>query len=191
MPPQPRILLLGGHGKVSLHMTPKILARSWSLISLIRNEGHKGDILEAAKKAEELKSEGTEVGKLEFLVRSLEEVGCVRDAREILEEARPDWVVWCAGAGGKGDKSRTYAIDQNACIHFIRASISTPSISKFLLVSALICRRSRAPWWTDEDWNYVERVNREVLSDYYNAKLKADQVMIHGTKLSSGIYRDN
>ncbi|CAD6442901.1 073f4970-ec7f-47b2-84ef-0873fcf6a515 [Sclerotinia trifoliorum] len=194
----PRILLLGGHGKISLLMTPKILARSWSLVSLVRNEQQRGDILEVAKRAGDIKSkEGNlgvgdlEIGNLEILVRSLEDVRCVDDARGILELVKPDWVVWCAGAGGKGDKSRTYAIDQNACIHFIRASISTPSISKFLLVSALICRRSRAPWWNDDDWKYVEKVNREILPDYYQAKLKADQALVvEGSERKDWIWID-
>ncbi|KAJ8065494.1 hypothetical protein OCU04_006175 [Sclerotinia nivalis] len=173
-----RILLLGGHGKVSLLMTPKILARSWSLISMIRNPDHTQDVLAAAEKAEAYKSAGNQTGSLEVLVKSLEDVRSVGDARGVLEGVRPDWVVWCAGAGGKGGKQRTYAIDQNACIYFMRACLSTPSITKFLLVSALICRRSRAPWWSDDDWKYVQKVNEEILPDYYQAKLKADQALV-------------
>ncbi|KAG4029071.1 hypothetical protein MFRU_017g00110 [Monilinia fructicola] len=173
MAPAPRILLLGGHGKVSLHITPKILSRSWNLISVVRNPDHKQDILNAAEKAPK---EGR--GNVEVLVESIENVKSEGDAKSILERVKADWVVWCAGAGGKGGKERTYAIDQNACIHFIRASISTPSISKFLLLSALLSRRSRAPWWSDEDWKYIQKVNTEILPDYYKAKLAADQALV-------------
>ncbi|KAF7879349.1 hypothetical protein EAF04_000545 [Stromatinia cepivora] len=176
--PTPRILLLGGHGKVSLLMTPKILARSWTLISMIRNPDHKEDVLAAAGKASEIGSTGDRIGDVEVLVKSLEDVKSVGDAKGILEGVRPDWVVWCAGAGGKGGKHRTYAIDQNACIHFMRACLSAPSITKFLLISALICRRSRAPWWSDDDWKYVQKVNTEILPDYFQAKLKADQALV-------------
>ncbi|KAM0124098.1 hypothetical protein ACHAP3_010603 [Botrytis cinerea] len=172
-PTTPRILLLGGHGKVSLHLTPKILSRSWNLTSLIRNPEHKPDILAAASRAPK-----SSAGNLEVLVSSIEDVKSESDAKSILDQVKADWVIWCAGAGGKGPKDRTYAIDQNACIHFIRASLATPSITKFLLVSALICRRSRAPWWSEEDWAYVNKVNTEVLPDYYRAKLAADQALV-------------
>jgi len=36
-------------------------------------------------------------GKLNVLVRSVEEVKSEGDAKGILEEVRPDWVVWSAG----------------------------------------------------------------------------------------------
>ncbi|QSZ30532.1 hypothetical protein DSL72_000086 [Monilinia vaccinii-corymbosi] len=173
MTPTPRILLLGGHGKVALHTTPKILSRSWNLISVVRNPDHKHDILHAANKAPKAGR-----GDVEVLVDSIEDVKSERDAKRILESAKADWVIWCAGAAGKGGKERTYAIDQNACIHFIRAAISTPSVRKFLLVSALSSRRARAPWWTDAHWEEIQKLNTEILPDYYRAKLAADQALV-------------
>ncbi|ESZ97998.1 hypothetical protein SBOR_1611 [Sclerotinia borealis F-4128] len=181
MTPTPRILLLGGHGKVSLLLTPKILSRSWDLISMVRNADHRTDILHAAAQASNYGTgagAGTGIGNLEILVESIEDVKSESDAKGILDRVKADWVIWCAGAGGKGGKERTYAIDQNACIHFIRASLSSPSISKFLLVSALLSRRSRAPWWTTDDWTYIQKVNTEILPDYYKAKLAADQALV-------------
>jgi hypothetical protein len=85
----PRILLLGGHGKVSLLLTPKLLSRSWNLTSVIRNPDQKPAILEAGKNGP---------GKLDVLVASLEDVKSDADAEKILEEVKPDWVVWSAGA---------------------------------------------------------------------------------------------
>ncbi len=81
------------------------------------------------------------------------------------------------GAGGKGGPSRTNAIDKDACIHFIRSSIATPSITKFLLVSALSIRRNKASWFTDEGYKNMVRTNTEVLPTYYQAKLGADDVL--------------
>ncbi|KAL2074843.1 hypothetical protein VTL71DRAFT_8622 [Oculimacula yallundae] len=166
----PRILLLGGHGKVSLLLTPKLVARSWDVVSVIRSPEQKNTILEAGKKGP---------GKIEVLIESLEDVKSEADASKILEKARPDWVVWSAGAGGKGGKERTYAIDRDACIHFIRSSLSSsaPSISKFLLVSALSIRRSRAAWWDEDSWSTVRKVNEEMMPDYYKAKLAADETL--------------
>jgi nucleoside-diphosphate-sugar epimerase len=81
------------------------------------------------------------------------------------------------GAGGKGGPSRTNAIDKEACIHFIRSSLSTPTITKFLLVSALSERRNRAPWWDDDSYALVQKMNNEVLKHYYIAKLAADDTL--------------
>lgn len=86
----PRILLLGGHGKVSLLMTPKIVSRSWNLISMIRDPAQKDDILNAAKSGP---------GKVDVLVDSIEDVKSESDAKRILDSVKPDWVIWCAGMG--------------------------------------------------------------------------------------------
>ncbi|CAL3964572.1 unnamed protein product [Diplocarpon coronariae] len=166
--PNPRVLLLGGHGKVSLLLTPKLIQRSWDVISVIRNPEQTAAIQEAG-------SHGP--GTIEVLIESLGDVKSEGDAKKILEKARPDWVVWSAGAGGKGGKETTYAIDRDACIHFIRSSLSTPSISKFLLVSALSIRRERAAWWDDNSWATVRKINEEIMPDYYKAKLAADEVI--------------
>ncbi|CAG8950656.1 hypothetical protein HYFRA_00002866 [Hymenoscyphus fraxineus] len=168
----PHILLLGGHGKVSLLMTPKILARNWTLTSLIRDPAQKPAILSAAAK-----NPGPGKGKIDVVVESLGEVRSVEDAGRILDRVRPEWVVWSAGAGGKGGPETTKAIDRDSCINFIRASLVRPSITKFLLVSALLSRRSRAPWWTDEDWSQVQKINTQVMPTYYKAKLAADEVL--------------
>jgi len=164
----PRILLLGGHGKISLLMTPKLLARSWNLTSVIRDPAQKAAIQEAGKAGP---------GKLDVLVESLDEVKSESDAKRILDLVKPDWVIWSAGAGGKGGASRTNAIDKEACIHFIRSALSTPTISKFLLVTALSERRQRAPWWDDESWALVQKMNTEILPAYYVAKLASDDVL--------------
>ncbi|RDL39354.1 Uncharacterized protein BP5553_03694 [Venustampulla echinocandica] len=164
----PHVLLLGGHGKVSLLLTPKILARAWNLTSVIRNPAQEPALVEAGKNGP---------GKINALVESLEDVKSVSDAGRILDTVKPDWVVWSAGAGGHGGPDRTYAIDRDACIHFIRASVSRPSITKFLLVSALSIRRNRAPWWDEDSYATVQKVNNEMMPHYYKAKLAADEAL--------------
>jgi len=168
MPPSTRILLLGGHGKISLFMTPKLVSRSWNVTSVIRNPDQTNAILEAGKNGP---------GKIDVLVESLDDVKSDADAQRILDKVKPDWVVWSAGAGGKGGAQRTYAIDRDACIHFIRGAIATPSVSKFLLVSALISRRAKAPWWSDGEWESVLKYQTQIMPDYVKAKLAADEVL--------------
>lgn len=85
---QPHILLLGGHGKVSLLMTRRFIARSWHLTSVIRDPAQKVDILAAA---------GDGPGKVDVLVESLDDVKSEGDAKRILESVKPSWVVWSAG----------------------------------------------------------------------------------------------
>ncbi|KAH9205890.1 hypothetical protein DL95DRAFT_489311 [Leptodontidium sp. 2 PMI_412] len=166
-PRYPRILLLGGHGRISLLLTPKLVSRSWDVVSVIRNPSQEADILEAGKQGP---------GNIKVLVESLEDVKSEQDAKKVLDQAKPDWVVWSAGAGGNG-KERLDAIDRDACIYFIRASLSSPSITKFLLVSALNIRRESAPWWDEASWAAVKGVNAQALSNYYAAKLAADETI--------------
>jgi len=162
------VLLLGGHGKVSLLMTPLLVARAWRLTSVIRNADQESAIRAAGRAGP---------GAVDVLVESLEDVKSEGDARKILDRVRPDYVVWSAGAGGKGGPSRTLAIDRDSAIHFIRASIASPSVQKFLMVSALSERRAKAPWWDDAAWASVTHTNKEVLPTYYEAKLAADDVL--------------
>ena len=116
-------------------------------------------------------------GKLDVLVSSVEDVKSESDAKSILDEVKPDWVVWSAGAGGRGGATRTMAVDHDAAIAFTKASVHTPSIKKFLTVSYIASRRNRAGWWTDEDWAAAQKVNTEILPTYYKAKVAADEVL--------------
>ncbi|TVY67499.1 UPF0659 protein, partial [Lachnellula suecica] len=165
---QPHILLLGGHGKVSQLLTPKLLSRSWTVTSLIRSPSQRSTI-EALG--------ANQPGKLNIHIASLQDIKSQSDAQKILDEVKPTWVVWSAGAGGKGGAEMTNAIDRDACIAFIRASVATPSITKFLLVSALSERRARASWWNDEDYALVQKMNTEIMPAYYKAKLAADETL--------------
>ena len=84
----PRVLLLGGHGKVSLHLTPLLLAKSWDVVSVIRNSAQRDDIL---------KTKQGQKGNLDVLVSSLEDVKSDAEAKSVLDTVRPDFVVWSAG----------------------------------------------------------------------------------------------
>lgn len=90
----PRILLLGGAGKIALHLTPLLLARgsSYQLTSVIRNPDQTETIKAASK---------GQPGTCNVLVRSLEEVTSEEQAKAIIEEARAEWVVWSAGEDGE------------------------------------------------------------------------------------------
>lgn len=84
----PRVLLLGGHGKIALYLTPLLLARSWNVTSVIRNADHEAEILKLG---------AGHPGKVSVLVSSLDDVKSVADAQSILDRVRPEYVVWAAG----------------------------------------------------------------------------------------------
>ncbi|KAL8715554.1 MAG: hypothetical protein Q9220_000890 [cf. Caloplaca sp. 1 TL-2023] len=189
-----RVLLLGGHGKVSLLLTPHLVARSWHVTSVIRDPSHEKDILSTVTDS---------AGKIDVLVSSLEDVKSKTDAQRIIDRSKPNFVIWSAGmlkplsphrswylgstnaniagmvpgAGGKGDPSRTQVVDRDSCIFFIRAAADTPSVTKFLLVSYLGSRRNQPPWWSDEEWKGSQEVNQGVLKQYYPSKLASDECL--------------
>ncbi|KAL2856577.1 hypothetical protein BJY01DRAFT_203044 [Aspergillus pseudoustus] len=179
-----QVLLLGGHGKVALHLTPLLLARAWNVTSVIRNPDHESEILALGKGA-------SAKGKLNVLISSLDNIKTEADAAKILADTDPDYVVWSAGAGGKGGPARTIAIDETAAQHFISAAYARPRVTKFLLVSWLGSRRTQPSWFTDDDWAASQNVFTNVLPTYAKAKLEADEFLtahaaVRARKLAAG-----
>lgn len=82
------VLLIGGHGKIAQLLTPLLLARSWNVTSMIRTADQTAAI--------EKLGQG-QPGKLNVLISSVEDVKSEGDAQKILEQVKPDWVVWSAG----------------------------------------------------------------------------------------------
>ena len=164
-----RVLLLGGHGKVSQLLTSLILSRSWQLTSVIRDPAQESTVRSLGE---------NQPGKLDVLVSSIENVKTQAQAQAIIDSTSPTYVVWSAGAGGKGGPERTLAIDRDACIAFIRAAAATLTVSKFLMVSYVGSRRSQASWWSDTEWTATQEANNGVLKNYYPAKLAADECLL-------------
>jgi nucleoside-diphosphate-sugar epimerase len=172
------VLLIGGHGKVAQLLTPLLLKRSWTVTSLIRSQ-------EQVPTIENLGA--GQPGKLNVLVHSIEDVSTKEHATSILNEVKPDYIAFSAGAGGKGGPERTFKIDRDAAVHFIHAAASIPSITRFLLVSYNGSRRNAAPWWPSGEWDsYFEKVNNGVLANYYRAKIVADEELYKASRASNG-----
>ncbi|KAJ5739293.1 hypothetical protein N7533_012077 [Penicillium manginii] len=163
-----QVLLLGGHGKIALKLTPLLLNRAWNVTSVVRNPDHESEILALGQGRK---------GKLNVLVSSLEDVKNVADAQKILDAVTPDYVVWSAGAGGKGGPASTIAIDQEAAKHFMTASFATSKVTKFLMVSYLGSRKKQPHWIPDDQWAGIVRTNTEILPTYAKAKQEADEYM--------------
>ncbi|KAI1077709.1 NAD(P)-binding protein [Whalleya microplaca] len=170
------VLLLGGSGKIAQLLTPMLLRRSWDVTSIIRNP----DQIPGLQKLGE-----NQAGKLSVLVRSLEDITSELQAKSLIDEVKPDYVVWSAGAGGKGAPERTDKIDRDAAIHFIRASAATPSITKFVMISYLGSRLTKPSWWSEAVWQDDINTTRKALARYYQAKVAADQVLYEEGKKRS------
>ena len=109
------VLLLGGHGKVALHLTPLLLKRAWSVTSVIRNPAHESEILALGQGLK---------GNLNVLLSSLEDVKSPSDAQKIIDTVTPDYVVWSAGITPLTPSPRTF-------IRYIKAQHAhKPSQSK-------------------------------------------------------------
>lgn len=89
MAPITRVLILGGHGKVSLLLT-KLLVKEqgWHISSVIRNPSQKDEILELGK---------GQKGEVEVVVASLEDCQSSEQAKQLLDKVGPNYVVFSAG----------------------------------------------------------------------------------------------
>lgn len=85
----PKVLILGGHCKVALLLTPLLLARGCDVISLTNSPEHRRDILDLRKS-----SRG---GSLEVLVTDLKHINTTDSARALLDLVDPNYVIWMAG----------------------------------------------------------------------------------------------
>ncbi len=109
------IAIIGGHGKVALHLARILTGGSHSVSSLIRDPQQRADI--------------TAVGATP-VIADVENVTSEQLA-ELL--AGHDAVVWSAGAGG-GDTARTYAVDRDAAIRSMDAA-KQAGVSRYVMVS--------------------------------------------------------
>ncbi|RMZ91709.1 hypothetical protein DV736_g1036, partial [Chaetothyriales sp. CBS 134916] len=161
-----KVLLLGGHGKIALKLTPLLLAKSWSVTSVVRNPDHKEEILDTGK---------GHPGHLDVLIDSLDDVTEEAAAKRVLDQVKPTIVVWSAGAGGKGGPARTKAVDEVAAKAYISASVNDPAVKKFLIISYVASRKGAPKWWTQDDKDAANKVNTEILPHYFRAKVEADE----------------
>ncbi|OBK16214.1 SDR family oxidoreductase [Mycobacterium asiaticum] len=109
------IIIIGGHGKVALHLARILHERGDRVSSVFRNPDHSADV--AATGAEPVTAD-------------IEQLGTDELADLV---AGHDVVVFSAGAGG-GNPARTYAVDRDAAIRVIDAA-ERAGVRRFVMVS--------------------------------------------------------
>lgn len=112
-----RIIIVGGHGKVALHLSRILSERGDSVTSAFRNPDH----------AEEVAVTGAAP-----VVADIEALST--DALAELVDGH-DAVVFAAGAGG-GNPPRTYAVDRDAAMRVTDAA-ARAGVRRFVMVSYL------------------------------------------------------
>lgn len=110
-----RVLIIGGHGKIALLLSPLLAARGDEVGSVIRNPDHAGEVAGAGANPVVADVEALEVNELAALFDGY------------------DAVVWSAGAGG-GSAERTYAVDRDAAVRSMDAA-GRAGIARFVMVS--------------------------------------------------------
>ena len=110
-----RIVVIGGHGKVALHLARILTGRGDELSSVFRNPGHTDDVAATGARP---------------VVADIEKLDSAALA-DLL--AGHDAVVFSAGAGG-GNPARTYAVDRDAAIRVIDAA-GQAGPQRFVMVS--------------------------------------------------------
>ena len=111
-----RIVIVGGHGKVALHLARILHERSDAEVtSVIRNPHHADDVTATGARPTVADIEKLDTGALADLLTG------------------HDAVVFAAGAGG-GDPARTYAVDRDAAIRVIDAA-GQAGVRRFVMMS--------------------------------------------------------
>ncbi|TFB76355.1 SDR family oxidoreductase [Cryobacterium glaciale] len=142
-----KIAIIGGHGKVALHLARLLTAHGHEVSSLIRNPAHSDDI--AATGATPV------LADVENL--STDELATAL--------AGQDAVVWSAGAGG-GSAERTYAVDRDAAIRSMNAAAQA-GIYRYVMVSYQGSRTDHGAAADDGMFAYYEA--KAAADDYLRA----------------------
>ena len=80
-----------------------------------------------------------------------------------------------------------------AAKHYISSSTKNPTVKKFLNISYIASRKAYPKWWNKEDIQAADKVNQEILPDYFKAKVEADEhlaAMAHKRRQSDAAFQD-
>lgn len=115
-----RIAIVGGHGKVALHLSTLLASNGHTVTSFIRNPDHAADVEATGATAAVLDIENATTADITQALTGQEAV------------------VWSAGAGG-GSPERTYAVDRDAAIRSMDAAAQAGT-KRYVMVSYLGAR---------------------------------------------------
>lgn len=139
-----RIAIIGGHGKVALHLSILLTGEGHSVTSIIRNPDHAGDVAATGATPSVLDIENSTTAEIAGALKG------------------HDAVVWSAGAGG-GNPERTYAVDRDAAIRSMDAAVEA-GVGRYVMVSYLGARREHG---VPEDHGFFAYAEAKAAADEY------------------------
>ncbi|KAF7300329.1 NAD(P)-bd-dom domain-containing protein [Mycena chlorophos] len=171
-----KVVIVGGHGNVSLRLTRLLAPAGHTVTSLIRTPEHIDDILAAGGKP---------------LMLSLEESTPAQLAG-VFSDTHADVVYFSAGAGGNGGEERTKAVDYEGAVKVFDAieSLDEAVRPRLILVSAVDVRDpEKIPaHYTEEDIALANRIRGRIAA-YMKWKYEADKNLVARTGIKYTILR--
>ncbi|KAF8605743.1 NAD(P)-binding protein [Ceratobasidium sp. AG-I] len=169
----PNLVIVGGHGKVALHLARLASQQNHTVTSVIRDPSQAQDITDTGAKPH---------------VLSLEDAP-VSDFAQLFTGANA--VIFAAGAGGKGGEERTRAVDYEGALKVFDAIDAVSGTKpRLVLVSGLdVGNEDRFPeHYTEEDKQMALRV-RKAIATWYKWKYEAEKVLVKRTSFQWFILR--
>lgn len=139
-----RIAIIGGHGKVALHLSALLTEEGHSVTSFIRNPDHSADVAATGAVPSVLDVENATTAALAEALKG------------------HDAVVWSAGAGG-GNPARTYAVDRDAAIRSMDAAAEA-NVGRYVMVSYLGAGKDHG---VPEDHSFFAYAEAKAAADEY------------------------
>ncbi|WP_026536014.1 SDR family oxidoreductase [Arthrobacter sp. H14] len=131
-----RIAIIGGHGKVAMHLAEILTGGGHQVSSLFRNPDHSSDV---------------EATGATPVVADLQQLSTEEIAGKIKGH---DAVVWSAGAGGSGADA-TYAVDRDAAIRSMDAA-KRAGVDRYVMVSFIGSRKDHDIPESDGLFDYAQ-----------------------------------
>ncbi|TLM74623.1 SDR family oxidoreductase [Pseudarthrobacter sp. NamB4] len=139
-----RIAIIGGHGKVALHLSRLLTEEGHRVTSFFRNPNHAAAVAETGATPSVLDVENAVTAAIAEALQG------------------HDAVVWSAGAGG-GNPARTYAVDRDAAIRSMDAA-ARAGVSRYVMVSYLGARKDHG---IPEDNGFFPYAEAKAAADDY------------------------
>ena len=156
-----RIVLAGAHGQVARRLGRLLSARGDTVVGIVRNPDHRGD----------LEDDGVQPAVLDLERASVDEVA------EVVQGA--DAVVFAAGAGPGSGADRKHTVDHAAAVLLADAAERT-GVRPYLLVSSMGVEQAR---------HGTPRGMDPVFAVYLQAKLRAEDQILPRPALDTTIVR--
>src|SRR3954447_2748853 len=156
-----RVVVAGGHGQIARRLAGLLTARGDTVVGIVRNPDHAGD----------LTADGTEPAVLDLEQATVDQVA------EVVSGA--DAVVFAAGAGPGSSAERKHTVDRGAALLLADAA-ERAGVRRYLMISSMGVQLARqgTPHGMDP-----------VMAAYLQAKLAAEDAVLPRPALDTTIVR--